>query len=115
MLSYAPFNAVTRKPYNGQNVNRLAIAAEKLGGLHDPRWMTFLQAKALGLSVKRGQHGTKIGFWQFAGKDNSDRQEQSEQQEQQNSGKSNRRLVRKIFVVFHASQIEGMEDYNGSN
>ena len=51
-LTYQPINAITRKPYNGGNIDTLEAAAERLHGLNDPRWMTFLQAKTLGLKVK---------------------------------------------------------------
>ena len=111
-LTYQPINAITRKPYNGGNIDTLEAAAEKLHGLNDPRWMTFLQAKTLGLKVKKGEHGTRIEYWMNADKLNA---EQDEQSEQQASGKKKNRLIKKVYVVFHASQIEGIEPYNEEN
>ena len=96
-----PYNAVTKKPYSGTNITLLSVAAEELGAKNDPRWMTFMQAQALGLKVKKGSHGTKIYFWKpLAVKDPDDADE---------AVKS--RLVRKTYIVFHATQIEGMESY----
>ncbi len=53
-------NATSGRPYHGINVWLLGMEAYA-----DPRWCTFKQAKALGGSVRRGEHGTKIVFWRF--------------------------------------------------
>ena len=97
-----PYNAVTKKPYSGTNITLLSLAAEELGAKNDPRWMTFMQAQALGLKVKKGTHGTKIYFWKpLAVQDAEETEEPIEKA----------RLVRKTYIVFHATQIEGMESY----
>ena len=99
-MNYTPINAVTRKPYNGSNIEALTRAAHALGVLNGPRWMTFLQAKGLGLKVKKGEHGTRIEFWK------SETRAESGQGDEQTPKE---RLVRKIYMVFHSSQIEGVE------
>lgn len=106
-MGYMPINAVTRKPYNGGNVNTLTSAAERLNGLNDPRWLTFLQAQELGLKVKKGSKGTKIEFW----KTYEPKQNQEQQEQQETSTAKKTRLVKKTYTVFHASQVEGMPDY----
>ena len=59
---YTPYNAITGECYNGSNIIALSKSANKMKCLNDPRWLTFLQAKQLGLRVKKGEHGTKIRY-----------------------------------------------------
>ena len=62
-----------------------------------------MQAQVLGLKVKKSSHGTKIYFWKpLAVKAPEDTEEPAKS-----------RLVRKTYIVFHATQIEGMESYVG--
>ena len=56
---YKPFNAVTGKPYNGKNVEKLTTAAKDLGTT-EPRWLTFVQAKEKGYKIKKGAKGVKL-------------------------------------------------------
>ena len=107
-LTYTPINAVTRKAYNGGNVIALTKAARELGVLSDPRWLTFLQAKALGLKVKKGSRGTKIDFWK-AVEESSAKSEHSVSEVHE----SKTRLMRKFYIVFHASQVEGIDALRG--
>jgi len=53
-------NALSKRPYHGINVWLLASE-----GRADPRWLTFRQAKQLGGSVRRGEHGTQVVFWKM--------------------------------------------------
>lgn len=58
-----PRNAVTDRTYNGGN--RLILLATALdAGYRDNRWLTFNQAKTLGGSVMKGEHGTQIEYWE---------------------------------------------------
>ena len=98
-----PINAVTNQPYKGKNEATLQVAGRLLDGGKDPRWCTFIQARNKGWKVKKGAHGTKIEFW-------SELLVQNEQQEDKEA-KPSKRLMRKIYVVFHASQIDGMPEF----
>ena len=96
---YTPYNAVSGKPYQGQNVATLTIAAAKLHGVNDPRWLTFLQAKELGYKVKKGEHGTQIEKWKF---------DEVETENENGEKTSKKSVLRRFYTVFHASQVEGI-------
>jgi len=53
-----PRNFVTKKPYRGFNVFFLAMS-----GWDCPYWATFNQIKAKGGSVKEGEKGSLVVFW----------------------------------------------------
>ena len=99
-----PVNAVTNQPYKGKNEMTLRVAGRLLDGGADPRWCTFIQARNKGWKVKQGSKGTKIEFW-------SELISQNEQQDNKED-KPSKKLVRKVYVVFHASQIEGISKYS---
>ena len=63
-----------------------------------------MQAQALGLKVKKGTHGTKIYFWKPLAAKVDNEPTAPEKAEKA-------RLVRKTYIVFHATQIEDMESY----
>ena len=54
-------NPITGKRYQG--VNALQLMSQ---GRHDPRWMTYKQAAAVGAQVGKGERGTPIQYWQFS-------------------------------------------------
>ena len=57
-----PHNGVTSQRYHG--VNRLVLmfaAAEK--GWEDPRFYSFKQVQDKGLTVKAGEHATRVEYW----------------------------------------------------
>ena len=97
--NYHPYNATTGKPYQGNNIATLEAAAIKMRVINDPRWMTFLQAKELGYKVKKGEHGTRIEFWKF---------EDKEETENSGNGISKKSVLKRFYTVFHASQVEGI-------
>jgi len=59
-----PHNVVTGRPYSGVNV-LLLWAQEAKKNYEEPAWLTFKQAKSLGGTVRKGEKGTLITFWQF--------------------------------------------------
>ena len=59
-----PRNALSGKPYRGGNSLWLAAVGE-MRGYSDPRWGTFRQALELGGSVRKGQRGTTVIYWQW--------------------------------------------------
>jgi len=61
-----PHNIAGRN-YRGGNVPYLwAVAAER--GYHHPVWLTFKQAQASGGSVRKGERGSTVFFWNFTKK-----------------------------------------------
>jgi antirestriction protein ArdC len=55
---------VTRHPYRGVNVFVLSMTA-RAAGYGSPYWLTFNQARSMGGTVKRGEHGTPVVFWKW--------------------------------------------------
>ena len=61
-MQTAPYNAATGLKYSGRNV----------GALGTGEWATFLQWKAKGYNVRKGEHGRKIvKFVEFISRDNA--------------------------------------------
>ena len=58
--NFAPHNPASGTVYRG--VNRLSLA---MSGYEDPRWMTFNQAKAEGLSIKAGSKSEPVVYFQW--------------------------------------------------
>lgn len=58
----APMNPTTGTVYHGRNALLLYLCM-RVRGLEDPRFMTFNQAKSLGLSVKKGSRSFAIEHW----------------------------------------------------
>lgn len=54
-----PMN-ISKRPYRGINLILLS-----LNSYSSPFWLTFNQAKKLGGSIRKGEHGTQIVFWKF--------------------------------------------------
>ena len=92
--SSRPFNAVSKKPYNGWNVFVLAMA-----GYADPRWMTYKQAQQLGGQVRKGEKSTEIIFWKpMKGKEKDD------------GTKSKDWVMMRTYRVFNAEQVDGLPE-----
>lgn len=63
-----PRNLVTGKPYRGINV--LILSVQAMAAKHaDSRWLTFLQATALGARIRKGEHGVQIVFYKLHKRD----------------------------------------------
>ena len=106
----APLNAVSGRAYHGINLVKLALQSQALGRSSDPRWCTYDQAKEKGWHVKQGEKGTHVEFYKFDEKPKFDESgapvlDADGKQEVEKSV-----LVRN-YVVFHASQIEGIPPY----
>ena len=92
-----PYNARTRRQYNGVNVLLLWGSAFEKGYCH-PAWLTFLQAKELGANVRKGEHAEHIVFSSSYTKKDAD--------EEDGDGKEVRFL--KFHNVFNVEQIDGL-------
>ena len=101
--SSAPVNAVTGEKYNGTNNIALSLIGEQYDNGEDPRWCTFKQAAAKKWHIKRGAKGTKISYWRIM-------ETKPDDQNDEESLKSTW-LMQRVYVVFHASQIENMPEY----
>lgn len=86
-------NAVSHRPYHGINV--FLLMAEPYA---DPRWLTFKQAKQLGGSVRKGEHGTKIVFWKMLRVKDEERE-----------GKLKTIPLLKLYTVFNVEQCDGLK------
>src|SRR5260221_3711278 len=69
-----PVNAATRKPYRGINIVELWNDAARKG-YSFPSFVTFNQAKELGGTVRKGQHGTQVIFYKRIPREKSLRRE----------------------------------------
>ena len=106
----APFNAVSGWSYHGINSINLALQSQALGHADDPRWLTFDQAKEKGWHVKPGEKGTHVEFYKFDEKPKVDEFGDPVLDEDGKQEVEKSVLVRN-YVVFHASQIEGIPAY----
>lgn len=106
-LGSVPYNALTEKPYRGYN--NLSLTIKKYD---DPRWLTFKQAKDLGYSVKKGEKGTPLMFYNFT----TERAKRDENGKIMKDNEGNTikttvlldRPIARTFYVFNAEQIDGM-------
>jgi len=88
-------NGQTGHVYSGINVLLLGMELAA-NGWTDPRFVTFRQAKALGGSVRKGEHGTMITFWKSLVKETDD-------------GERKAFPMLKHFHVFNVAQCDGLE------
>ncbi len=89
-------------PYRGINVLWLWMAAEA-GGFSSPFWLTYRQAQLQGAQVRRGERGTIAILYKSYSKTVEDRDTGDPHDE-------TRRVLRS-FVVFNASQIDGLPEH----
>lgn len=108
-----PFNPTTEHSYRGGNAITL-MASSVRKGFDDPRWLTYRQAQEQGWQVKQGEKGTQIEFWQFD-KSSEVRRSPGNQDEREDepsqADSQSRGLLRRVYTVFNAKQIEGMPAY----
>jgi antirestriction protein ArdC len=93
-----PRNLVSNKAYRGVNVFLLATT-----DYASPYWLTFKQAKALGGTVRKGEHGTMITFWKLL-----DRKDQDEGEGGDSHGNGRRVPLLRGYTVFNLEQTDGV-------
>jgi len=101
--TFAPRNAVTRKPYRGINVPSLWATAQKRGygsGL----WATYRQWQQMGAQVRKGEKSALVVFWKFNDQPGDDALDEREPAE---STDRNRRILARAYYVFNAEQVDG--------
>lgn len=106
-------NAKTNTVYGG--VNQISLLFEAMDrGYTDHRWITFKQAKEMGGSIKKGEHGTQIVFYPEAYrniKDINDKKIYYGYQltpKEKHSGNYERAFIPCINTVFNVQQTEGL-------
>jgi len=82
-------NAITGNAYTGNNAIQLEAA-----GFSDPRFLTFRQARTIGRTVRKGEHG--IGLMRVVKVEKKDKL----------TGKVKKVPAPKYFTVFNYSQTE---------
>jgi antirestriction protein ArdC len=100
-----PQNPTTGRAYRGGNALLLMATAIRRE-FDDPRWLTYRQAAAQGWQVRQGEKGTQIEFWQAKApaERTGDRNNDARDKDQP-------RLVRRVYTVFNAKQIDGIPAY----
>lgn len=89
-----PKNFVSQKEYRGINV--LLLASQRF---ISPFFLTFLQAKELGGSVRKGERGhLVVKYGTYAKEDETKAEEKTE-----------KRGYLKAYTVFHSSQVDGID------
>src|SRR6266478_978939 len=91
-----PANLVSKKEYRGINI--FLLASQGYGSRY---WITYRQAQALGGSVKKGQHGSKVVFWKIDeyGKENKETGETG----------NRKSVLLRYYTVFNLEQCEGIK------
>ncbi len=102
-----PFNPNSERAYRGGNAIHL-MATGLQRGYEDPRWMTYKQASDNGWQVRRGEKGTQIEYWDV--KSAFDKT-QPGGTEQHKSDTEKSRIIHRVYTVFNAQQIEGIQPY----
>lgn len=114
-----PCNGITGEPYRGRNM-LLLMAAIRIYGFSDPRFMTFNTAKRAGYSVRKGEKSCAvIEKWKpFAllKEDPDKRIKQPKTDEEWEAARTDPDIeiaVRCVgyFNMFNAAQIDGIEPY----
>ena len=91
-----PANLVSRKEYRG--INMFLLASLGYGSRY---WVTYRQARTLGGSVRRGEHGSKVVFWKI----------DKYQKENKETGETEDRnsMLLRYYAVFNLEQCEGIK------
>jgi len=101
-----PCNAISGRAYRGVNAMLLSMT-QRAHASDDPRWMTYKQASDRGWQVQAGETGTPVVFFKrLEARDASDAGEQGDDE-----GTVRRVAMLRGFTVFHASQVQGIPDY----
>lgn len=95
-----PKNLVSGKTYRGVNVFLLHCASVA-DGFDSPYWLTFRQAKARDGSVRKGEHGMPVVFWNWVEREKRDA----------TTGETTTEEIPflRYYTVFNVEQCEGVE------
>lgn len=91
-------NVTTGLAYNG--INRVILAIETVKKRYEKNlWLTFNQAKSKGLTVRKGEKGTRLTFYK--------RYEKEVKNDTTGEKKKEARFLLSAFYVFNVSQLDG--------
>lgn len=99
-----PQNLISQKPYRGINIWMLYLDAF-ISGFESPYWLTYKQAKKLGGSVKKGEHGSVVVFWKMQIKEVEKENEEGEVEIVKEAYP-----ILRYYMVFNLDQCEIPED-----
>jgi len=97
-----PCNPASGARYDGLNAIVLRCEARERG-YSDPRWLTYNQAKKIGAQIRKGEQGTKLEYWQFPPKKESDNKAAPAE-----AGQEKSEIIHRTYTVFNAEQCERM-------
>ena len=93
-----PRNLLSGHQYRGINVFMLSAASYS-----NPYWLTFKQAKDKGGSVRKGEHGYPVVYWQWIDDEADDEPITTK------NGRLKARCFCRYYTVFNVSQCDGIE------
>jgi antirestriction protein ArdC len=93
-----PCNALTRRLYRGINTAILGLSAERRG-FQSRHWLTFRQAKEMGVSVRSGEKGTHVVLFKPLTKKTTDDGEE----------KLDTFFLMRTYCVFNVEQTTGLD------
>ena len=103
------YNYVTKRAYNG--INAIQLSFSELGQ-KDPRWMTFNNARELGMKIKPDEKGTKVFAFRLYDtqekKDLNLEEYNNMTREQQKEKDKYIKPINQTWVLFNGTQIDGM-------
>jgi antirestriction protein ArdC len=91
-----PANLVSKKQYRGINI--FLLASQGYGSRYR---ITFRQAQALGGSVKKGEHGSKVVFWKI--------DEYRKENKVTGETENRKSVLLRYYTVFNLEQCEGIK------
>lgn len=94
--SMTPRNAITGRLYEG--INQLILTLINEG--QDPRWATYYEAQKHQWQVQKGSRGVKVTLWKPL----------IDLETEEETGV----VIQRIFTVFNASQIEGIQAFQAT-
>lgn len=91
-----PMNLLSQKSYRGLNV--LTLASQ---GYPSRFWLTFNQAKKLGGTIRKGEHGSPVIYWNIG--------EEREYQTAAGETKTSKPVLLRYSTAFNLSQCDGID------
>jgi antirestriction protein ArdC len=91
-----PANLVSKTEYRGINI--FLLASQGYGSRY---WVTYRQAQALGGTVRKSQHGSKVVFWKVG--------EYRREKQQTAETENHKSILLRYYTVFNLEQCEGIK------
>jgi len=98
------YNSASGAAYKG--INQLICSISPAAASGDVRWLTYKQAQALGVQVRKGEHGTQIVRMVEVSRRQAAQEAEAGGEVLAEDG--SKALVMRVYTVFNASQIDGM-------